>query len=72
MLKQPYDLGYYLIKSQNHAEILEAKPQCENCEHLNFWTFSSEYYKNTVSVKYCPICPKYDGKKHKFTINQYV
>jgi len=66
--RKPYGFDYYLIKNYAHAEIIEEKPQCENCEHMNYWAFSPDLYDEVISKKYCPSCPVYDGKIHKFTI----
>ena len=61
--KQFNPLEYYLLKCTRLKELLENNPQCANCEHMQFWDFSPDYYRNTVLKKYCPPCPKFRGDK---------
>lgn len=55
-----YPIEYYLAKTAVHSKILEKNPQCADCEHMQFLTFSPESYKNLTLKKYCSSCPKFE------------
>jgi len=52
-------IEYYFVKISARNRLLERNPQCKDCEQMQFWTFSPDYYNNTVLNKYCKTCPKY-------------
>jgi hypothetical protein len=61
-------LEYDLIKCHTLAEILKERPQCKDCEHMNIWEFSPDYYFKAGMAKHCQPCPKYkEIKSHADT-----
>jgi len=51
---------YYLNKITIHKRLLEAHPECIDCEHMGFWIFSPEYYRNHILPTYCTVCEKFN------------
>ena len=62
MPKRPYrhrPLDYFFTKITMYKKIIDARPQCEECEHMNFIGFSPDYYIDYTEPGYCIACPNY-------------
>jgi len=55
---------YIMEKVGHHMMVLEGNPQCEDCEYMQFIQFNYEIFANVIRKKYCPPCPKFNGKEY--------
>lgn len=69
MTRRHFDpIQYSLEKIAILNSLLEKYPQCEDCEHMNFWGFSPKTHKITLE-KYCSQCPKFTKKMLVYVYN---
>ena len=50
-----------MLQATYSANFKEKNPQCAGCMYVNELIFDERIYKNVVSKRFCPSCPKYGG-----------